>query len=144
MSAPTRTVRTEHLELFARHRFAVMTTLHIDGRPQMSLVQQHTHDGVLDISLTAARVKTRNLRADTRASLMILPAGADSFVVVEGRAELTDVSRTPGDDVGRALARLYEALAGPHPDWDDYYRAVVEDQRLLCRIHIEHTYAGGA
>jgi PPOX class probable F420-dependent enzyme len=136
--------RREHLEEFARHRFAVMTTVHPDGRSQLSLVQQHAHDGVLDVSLTGARVKTRNLRRDPRAALMILPAGTSRFVVAEGRAELSDVSRVPGDDVGRALAALYEALAGPHPDWDDYFRAMVEDRRLLCRVHVEHTYAGGA
>jgi hypothetical protein len=43
-----------------------------------------------------------------------------------------------------ALAALYEALAGPHPDWDDYFRAMVDDRRLLCQAHVEHTYAGGA
>jgi uncharacterized protein len=141
MTAPA---RPEHLEQFARHRFAVMTTLHADGRPQMSLVQQYAHDGVLDVSLTASRVKTHNLRRDARAALMILPTGMSRFVVAEGRAELSDTSRAPGDDVGRVLAALYEALAGPHRDWDDYFRAMVEDRRLLCRVHVEHTYTGGA
>jgi PPOX class probable F420-dependent enzyme len=140
MTAPT---SPEHFAQFARHRFAAMTTLHADGRPHMSLVQQHAHDGVLDVSLTASRVKTHNLRRDPRAALMILPTGVSRFVVAEGRAELSDTSRVPGDDVGRALAALYEALAGPHPDWDDYFRAMVKDDRLLCRVHVEHTYAGG-
>lgn len=138
-----RLVTPEHLVQFAAHRYAVMTTLHPDGHPQMSLVQQHAHDGVLDVSLTATRIKTRNLRQDNRVSLMILPDGVDRWVVAEGRAELSDPSVTPGDDVGLALARLYEALAGPHPSWDDYYQAMVNDQRLLCRVHVEHTYAGG-
>jgi len=140
----TRRAEPEHLREFAAHRYAVMTTLHADGRPQMSLVQQHAHDGVLDVSLTAARVKTRNLRHDDRVTLMVLPDGTDRWVVAEGRAELSDTSAVPGDEVGQALARLYDALAGPHPDWDDYYRAMVDDRRLLCRIHVDHTYAGGA
>jgi PPOX class probable F420-dependent enzyme len=142
--AHTRRPHPEHLAQFVQHRFAVLTTLHPDGRPQMSLVQQHAHDGVLDISLTASRVKTRNLSCDARASVMILPDGTNRFVVAEGRAELTDVSRVPGDEVGRALADLYQELAGPHPDWDDYFRAMVTDRRLLCRIHVDHTYVGGA
>lgn len=136
--------RPEHLALLARHRFAVMTTLHPDGRPQLSLVQQHAHDGVLDVSLTAGRVKTRNLRRDPRVSAMILPDGVNAFVVAEGRAELSDVSRVPGDDTGRALAALYRSLAGEHPDWEEYLRTMVADRRLLCRIRVEHTYAGGA
>jgi PPOX class probable F420-dependent enzyme len=140
----TTPARPEHLEEFARHRFAVMTTLHADGRPQLSVVQQHAHDGVLDVSLTASRVKTHNLRRNPRAALMILPAGMTRFVVAEGRAELSDISRAQGDDVGRALATLYEALAGPHPDWDDYFQAMVNDRRLLCRVHVHRTYSGGA
>lgn len=142
--ARARRPHPDHLAQFVQHRFAVLTTLHPDGRPQMSLVQQHAHDGVLDISLTAGRVKTRNLRRDSRASVMILPEGTNRFVVAEGRAQLSDISRVPGDDVGRALADLYEALAGPHPDWDDYLGAMVTDRRLLCRIQIGHTYVGGA
>lgn len=146
MNADTRGAgpTAEHLALFAQHRFAVMATLHPDGSPQLSLVQQHAHDGVLDVSLTARRVKTRNLRRDPRVAVLVLPEGMSRFVVAEGRGELTDVSRTPGDDVGRALAELYESLAGPHPDWDDYLAAMVRDQRLRCRITVTHTYAGGA
>jgi PPOX class probable F420-dependent enzyme len=136
-------VQAEHLAELAEHRHAIMATVHPDGRPQLSLVQQHAHDGVLDVSLTAGRVKTRNLRRDPRVSLMVLPDGVSRFVVAEGRAELSDVSSVPGDGVGRALSRLYEALAGPHPDWADYHRAMVDDRRLLCRVHVEHTYAGG-
>jgi PPOX class probable F420-dependent enzyme len=138
------TVHVEHLDLFARHRYATMTTLFPDGRPQMSLIQQNAHDGVLDISLTDLRVKTRNLRNDPRASVMILPEGTDAFVVAEGEVELSDLSRAPGDEVGRRLCALYEALAGPHPDWDDYRRAMVDDRRLLGRLHVVHTYGGGA
>jgi PPOX class probable F420-dependent enzyme len=143
-SRPAGPVDGRHLAELARHRFAVMATLHPDGRPQLSLVQQHSGDGVIEVSLTASRVKTRNLRRDPRASVMILPEGIERFVVAEGRAELSDVSAEPGDEVGQALSRLYEALAGPHPDWDDYHRAMVDDQRLLCRIRVERTYAGGA
>lgn len=133
----------EHMEAFRRHRYAVMATLHPDGRPQLSLVQQHTHDGVVHVSLTARRVKTRNLRRDPRVALLIQPEGVESWVVAEGHAELSDISRRAGDEVGRALADLYESLAGPHPDWNDYLRAMVDDQRLLCHITVEHTYAGG-
>ena len=136
--------RPQHLDDLARHRFAVMATLHPDGRPQLSLVQQHTHDGVADVSLTEQRVKVRNLRRDPRATMMILPDGHDRFVVAEGRAELSPVSTEPGDDSGLRLQTLYRSLVGEHPDWDDYLRAMVRDHRLVATITIEHTYAGGA
>jgi PPOX class probable F420-dependent enzyme len=132
-----------HFEALRRQRYAVMTTLHADGRAQMSLVQQHSHDGIVDVSLTDSRVKTRNLRRDPRVTLLVQPDGVGSWVAAEGRAELSDISRQPGDEVGQALSQLYEALAGPHPDWPDYHRAMVDDQRLLCRIRIHRTYGGG-
>jgi hypothetical protein len=143
-ATPARRAVPRHLTELARHRFAVMATLHPDGRPQLSLVQQHTHDGVIDISLTEPRVKTRNLRHDPRAAVMILPAGSDRFVVAEGRADLSPTSTAPGDETGRRLRDLYRALAGEHPDWDDYLRAMVRDRRLVATITIDHTYDGGA
>ena len=66
------------------------------------------------------------------------------FVVVEGEAELSPVSSSPGDDTAQWLADLYRALAGEHPDWDDYYEAMVRDERLVARIAVTHTYEGGS
>jgi PPOX class probable F420-dependent enzyme len=109
----------------------------------MSIVQQHTHDGVADVSLTEGRVKTGNLRRDPRVTLLVQPDGVGSWVAADGRAELSDISRQPGDDVGQLLSQLYEALAGPHPNWPDYHRAMVADRRLLCRVRIDRTYGGG-
>lgn len=126
------------------HAVLVMATLHPDGRPQLSLVRPWMHDGVAEVSLTDRRIKTRNLRADPRTSLLAATDDGQGFVVAEGRARLSPVSSEPGDDTGRALARLYRALAGEHPDWEDYYRVMVGDQRLVATIDIEHTYAGGA
>jgi PPOX class probable F420-dependent enzyme len=121
-----------------------MATVHPDGWPQLSLVQQHCHDGVLDVSLTEQRIKVRNLRCDPRAAVLILPDGNQRFVVAEGPVALSPPSTTPGDEVGRNLENLYRSLAGEHPDWDDYRRAMVADRRLVGRMNIAHTYAGGA
>jgi Pyridoxamine 5'-phosphate oxidase len=67
----------------------VMATLHLDGRPQLSLVRPSFHDGVAEITLTDTRVKTRNLRADPRAALLATADDAQHFVVAEGRARLS-------------------------------------------------------
>lgn len=45
--AGVRTVHVEHLAEFADHRFAIMTTLHPDGRPQLSLGQQVDEERLL-------------------------------------------------------------------------------------------------
>jgi PPOX class probable F420-dependent enzyme len=132
-----------HLDELAAQPILVMATIHPDGRPQLSLVRPWIHDGIAEITLTASRIKTRNLRADRRAALLALGDADERFVVAEGRAELSAVSTSPGDDTGRKLAHLYRALAGEHPDWDDYLRAMVRDERLIATIDIEHTYTGG-
>jgi PPOX class probable F420-dependent enzyme len=121
----------------------VMATLHPDGRPQLSLVRPWVRDEAIEVSLTEQRVKTRNLRHDPRVALLAAEAGDGRFVVAEGRAELTPVSTSPGDDTGRRLTALYRALAGEHPDWADYHRAMVDDRRLIARITVDHTYDGG-
>jgi hypothetical protein len=38
---------------------------------------------------------------------------------------------------------MYRALAGEHPDWDDYHQAMVTDRRLIAHITVTHTYGGG-
>jgi PPOX class probable F420-dependent enzyme len=121
----------------------VMATLHLDGRPQLSLVRPWFHDGIAEVTLTDARVKTRNLRADPRTALLATGADGQRFVVAEGRANLSTVTSTPGDETGVALAQLYTALAGEHPDWDDFHEAMVRDRRLIATIEIDHTYTGG-
>jgi PPOX class probable F420-dependent enzyme len=134
---------SSHLDELRGEPVMIMATLHHDGRPQLSLVRPWVHDGVAEVTLTDARVKTRNLRADPRTALLAASEDGQRFVVAEGRADLSAISTEPGDQTGRALARLYRALAGEHPDWDDYYQAMVHDQRLVATIEIEHTYTGG-
>lgn len=133
----------DHLVELGNRPVMVMATLQPDGRPQLSLVRPWFHDGVAEISLTATRVKTRNLRGDARAALIAIAEDGQRFVVAEGRAHLSAVSIAPGDATGLALGRLYRALAGDHPDWSDYHHAMVRDQRLLATLTIEHTYTGG-
>ena len=35
------------------------------------------------------------------------------------------------------LVRYYRQVAGEHPDWDDYRRAMERERRVLLRIQIE-------
>jgi PPOX class probable F420-dependent enzyme len=135
---------TEHLGVLSRRPVVVMATVQPDDRPQLSVVRPWFHDAIAEVTLTARRVKTRNLRADPRVTFLATDDTGQRFVAAEGRAVLTPVSTEPGDATGRRLADLYRAVAGEHPDWDDYYRAMVTDRRLIARVDLEHTYAGGS
>ena len=127
---------------FARdHRNGVLVTLRRDGRPQLSnIIYGVDESGLIRISVTAGRAKTRNARRDPRVSLHITREDFYAYAVIDGTAELSDLSREPGDAVGVELADLYRAMIGEHDDWDDYYRAMVADERLVLRIRPERAY----
>jgi PPOX class probable F420-dependent enzyme len=118
----------------------VLVTLKRDGRPQLSNVIYAMSDGVVRISVTDDRAKTRNLRRDARASLYVTSDDFWAYAVVEGTAELSAVAAAPDDDTVEELVELYRAMRGEHPDWDEYRAAMVRDRRLVVRLPIERIY----
>ena len=95
---------------------------------------------VIEVSITEPRAKTRNLRRDPRASMLVSCDDGWSYAVAEGDAELSPPAADPHDDTVEALIALYRNIAGEHPDWDDYRRAMVTDRRVLMRLPISHLY----
>jgi PPOX class probable F420-dependent enzyme len=131
--------------LVADHRLGVLVTLRGNGRPQTSNVVYAVRNRQILISLTEDRAKTRNLRRDPRATLHVSTGDMSAWAAVETTAELSPVTLEPGDATGRALAELHRDIAGQeHPDWDDYYRAMVDERRLLLTLTITHGYGGRA
>lgn len=127
---------------FARtNRRGILATNKRDGRPQLSQIMHWVEpEGTIGISVTATRAKTRNAMRDPRVSLHVLSDGFGAYVVIEGDAEVMPPAAEPDDATVEALVRYYRALSGEHPDWDDYRRAMVADQRLLLRIHPTGAY----
>ena len=129
------------LELVAAHRRGVLVTLKRDGRPQLSNVGCTVgDDGLIRVSVTDDRAKTRNLRRDPRASLYVGREDFWAYAVVEANAELTAVAAAPDDPTVDELVDVYRGMAGEHPDWNDYRRAMVHDRRLVVRLHPTHAY----
>jgi hypothetical protein len=61
--------------------------------------------------------------------------------VVEATAELSPIATDRHDATVEELIEVYRLVQGKeHPDWDDYRRAMVADQRLLVRLHVERLY----
>ena len=50
------------------------------------------------------------------------------------------MAAAPDDATVDELVEYYRAVAGEHPDWDDYRRAMVADRRLVVRLHPERAY----
>jgi hypothetical protein len=53
-------------------------------------------------------------------------------VQIDGTAEVVSLP-----DAMEPLIDYYRRIAGEHPDWDDYRRAMERERRVLLRISID-------
>jgi PPOX class probable F420-dependent enzyme len=117
---------------FARENsHAVLTTLRRDGTPQMSPINVAVDDaGRFVISSRETAYKTKNLRRDPRAWLLVLSdAFYGTWIQLEGSI---DVLSLP--DAMEPLVDYYRSVAGEHPDWAEYRAAMTSEQRCLLRL----------
>jgi PPOX class probable F420-dependent enzyme len=130
------------LAVISGNSLGTLATIKRDGRPQLSNVTYYFDPRKLTIqvSITEPRAKTRNLRRDPRASLLVTADDGWSYAVAEGNASLTPPAASEHDDTVEALIVLYRNIAGEHPDWDDYRRAMVTDRRVVMTLPISHMY----
>ncbi|WP_197382021.1 PPOX class F420-dependent oxidoreductase [Mycolicibacterium mengxianglii] len=129
------------LAVISGNSLGVLATIKRDGRPQLSNVSYHFDPrNVLEVSVTEPRAKTRNLRRDPRASILVSSDDGWSYAVAEGDAQLTPPAAHPHDETVEALIALYRNIAGEHPDWDEYREAMVTDRRVLLTLPISHLY----
>lgn len=54
--------------------------------------------------------------------------------------ELSDVIESPDDPAADELVELYRTVAGEHPDWDEYRRALVDERRVVVRLRPDRAY----
>ena len=130
------------LAVISGNSLGVLATIKQNGRPQLSNVSYNfdPRNLVIQVSITEPRAKTRNLRRDPRASIHVTADDGWSYAVAEGDAILTPPAASPQDDTVEGLIALYRNIAGEHPDWDDYRRAMVDDRRVLLTLPINHLY----
>ena len=125
---------TEAQQFLRENECAVLATWRRDGRVQMSPITVGLDaEGCAIISSRETAYKVKNLRRDPRASLCVF---VDEFtgpwIQVEGTAEIVSLP-----EAMEPLVEYYRLVAGEHPDWDDYRRAMERDRRVLIRITIE-------
>lgn len=133
------------LDLLREHRTGALVTLKKDGRPQLSNVSFAYDDATrtIRISATDNRAKTRNLRRDPRASFYVTTPDMGAYLVAEGEAEVTPVAADGHDATVDELVEVYRAIAGEHPDWEEFRAAMVTDRRLVIRLGVGHVYGWG-
>ncbi|CCH31579.1 PPOX class F420-dependent oxidoreductase [Actinosynnema sp. NPDC047251] len=116
-----------------RHR-ALLVTTRRDGRPQVSPVTCGVDAaGRIVVASYPARAKARNARRDERVVLCVLSDDWDGpHVQVDGRAEVLGLP-----EAVEPLVDYYRAVAGEHPDWDDYRAAMQRQGKVLIRVEID-------
>jgi PPOX class probable F420-dependent enzyme len=133
--ATNRHVDRAELDAFVRDRHhVVLLTRRRDGGPQVSPVAAGLDpEGRLVVATYPARAKVANLRRDPRASALVLSDDWDGpWVQLDGTAEVIDLP-----DAVEPLVAYFRSIAGEHPDWDEYRRAMVDQGKCLIRLTIE-------
>lgn len=124
---------TGALEFITQHHRAVLATRRSDGSPQLTPIAAAVDDaGRVIISTRETAMKTRNLRRDPRAWLVVFTDRFyGPFVQVEGVTEIVSLP-----DAMEPLVDYYRRVAGEHPDWDDYRSAMERERRCLVRLTV--------
>ncbi|MCW2616411.1 MAG: putative Pyridoxamine 5-phosphate oxidase [Frankiales bacterium] len=133
-TATNATVDRDALLAFLRPRHHVLLgTYRRDGRIQLSPVTGGIDErGRLVVSTYPQRAKTANARRDPRATAVVLSDDWDgAWVQLEGTVEVLDLP-----DSVEPLVDYYRAIAGEHPDWDEYRAAMVRQGKSLLRVTI--------
>jgi PPOX class probable F420-dependent enzyme len=90
-------------------------------------------EGRFVVSSREPAMKTRNVRRDPRASLLVVSdEWWGKWMQVDGT---TNVVSLP--DAMEPLVEYYRAVAGEHDDWDDYRAAMERERRVLLRLTAE-------
>lgn len=122
----------EGLEYVRRNSRAVLATTRLDGTPQMSPVTVAVVDDALIMSTRQTAYKVRQLRRQPTAYLCVFPdKWLGRWVQLDCTTEIV-----PLPEAMDTLVEYYRTLSGEHPDWDDYRRAMTDDQRCIVRFTI--------
>jgi PPOX class probable F420-dependent enzyme len=120
------------------NQHSTIVTIKRDGKPQLSnVVHSVGETGLVRVSITATRAKYHNLVRTPWAALHVNGPEGDfwSYAVIECEASLSPVAGDPHDAVADELVELYGKVAAQvHPDWDEYRRAMVADQRVVLTL----------
>lgn len=84
-------------------RFGVLATINEDGTAQQSVIWYDLVGDVILMNTRAGRIKEKNLRRDTRASLCV--ADGYQYVTVEGVVTLIDDQTTAHEDIHQLAIR---------------------------------------
>jgi PPOX class probable F420-dependent enzyme len=128
-------------DLLGKQQFGTLATVKRSGHPHLTtmLYSWDPEARIVRFSTTAERVKVGHLRRDTRAALHVQGGDVWSFAVAEGEAEVSDVTTSPGDAVGRELLAMVPEAAKPE-DEAAFLEQLVGERRVVVRLKVDRLY----
>ena len=126
-------------QFIREHHRAILATYRSAGPVQMSpVVVGIDHEGRAIVSTRETLFKVAHIRRNPRVSLCVFTdAFFGQWIQVDGTAGILSLP-----DALEPLVDYYRSVIGEHPDWDEYRRAMVTEQRVLLQITIEHAGPG--
>ena len=113
-----------------RHKMVLMTPRSDGGWQGSPVTAGVDSEGRIVVSTYPERAKAVNVARHGKASVVVL---YDDFggvwVQVDGDAELIQLP-----DAIEPLIEYFRCISGEHPDWDEYRRAMSEQDKALIRI----------
>ncbi|MDT5120403.1 MAG: hypothetical protein QOE30_6142 [Mycobacterium sp.] len=121
----------ELLEFIRPRHKMLLSTFRSDGSLHSSPVTGGVDEqGRIVIATYPQRAKCVNIRRNPSASVVILSDDFNgAYVQVDGGAEVIDLP-----EAVELLVDYFRVIAGEHPDWADYRRAMVDQGKCLIRV----------
>ncbi|RCH59773.1 TIGR03618 family F420-dependent PPOX class oxidoreductase [Streptomyces sp. SDr-06] len=128
-------------ELLGQQQFGTLATVKRSGHPHMTtmLYSWDSEARIARFSTTADRIKVTHLRHNPRAALHVRGNDVWSFAVVEGGAEVSDITTVPGDAIGRELLAMIPEAARPE-DEAVFLEQLVTERRVVIRLKADRLY----
>ena len=119
---------------------AVLTTYRKNGNAQMSVIVVGPYRDGAAFTTTADRAKLRNLKRDTRCTLLASRDSWWGFIVLEGHAQILSPENTDAEELREALRGVYRSIAGEHPNWAEYDQAMRDERRSAVIVVPDRVY----
>ena len=119
------------VEFLRKRHHMILLTHRSDGGVQGSPVTAGVDgEGRIVVATYPERAKARNVARHGKASVITLSEDFNgAWVQVDGDAELITLP-----EAVEPLVDYFRAIAGEHPDWDEYRQAMVTQGKALIRI----------
>jgi PPOX class probable F420-dependent enzyme len=139
---PPRRLSDEALsDLLASQSFGTLATINRSGYPHLTTMIYGWDPSAKMVRFftTADRIKVRHVRNNPRAALHVPGPDVWSFAVAEGEAEVSEVTREPGDAIGQEIWATLPKQMLPE-DRDAFFVRLVEERRVVIRLKVDRLY----